>query len=402
LRNRTAIVAIVVGAGLLVAWMANWHQPGEASGNIAVSSQSRRTGYFYPTAAQWATLTVEPVRQHGFRAELVTEGKITIDEDRLTPIFSPYAGRVTKLFVKQGDVVVQGQPLFTVEATDMVQAQNEFIAAFTAVNKGRSSLNLAQIVDRRQRALYAGKAVPLKEVQNARAGLDTAENDMRSSEVALEAARSRLRMLGKSDDEIADFLEKGAIDPATPAFAPIAGTIVQRKAGPGQYIGAAASEPVFVIGDLSTVWLVAYVREAGAPEIRRGQPINFTVPAFPGRTFSSQIAHVGTSLDPSTRRLMVRATVDNSEGLLKPEMFASATIFTGEPDTAVSVPRTAVIYEGDTARIWVVREDKGIEFRRIAVGLTDGKMIQVTDGLKAGERIITKGSIFIARPTAGV
>ncbi len=70
---------------------------------------------------------------------------------------------------------------------------------------------------------------------------------------------------------------------------------------------------------------------------------------------------------------MVRATVDNAEKLLKPEMFASASIFTGEPDTAVSVPRTAVIYEGDTARIWVVRDDKGIEFRRIALGLTDGK-----------------------------
>jgi cobalt-zinc-cadmium efflux system membrane fusion protein len=66
------------------------------------------------------------------------------------------------------------------------------------------------------------------------------------------------------------------------------------------------------------------------------------------------------------------------------------------------VPRSAVIHEGDAARIWVVRDDKGIEFRRITVGLTDGKMIQVTDGLKVGERIITKGSMFIARPSAGV
>ena len=347
-------------------------------------------------------MTVEPVQPHGFRSELVTEGKIAIDEDRVTPIFSPYAGRVTKLLAKQGDTVVQGQPLFSVQATDMVQAQNEFIAAFTGVNKARSSLNLAQIIDKRQRMLYDGKAVPLKEVQNARAALDAAENDLRSGEVALEAARSRLRLLGKTDQEIAEFQEKGTIDPATPIFAPIGGTIVQRKAGPGQYFGVAASEPVFVIGDLSTVWLVAYVREAGAPEIRRGQRIRFTVPAFPGREFTSEIAHVGTSLDPATRRLMVRATVDNAERLLKPEMFASATIFTGEPDTAVSVPRSAVIYDGDVARVWVVRDDKGIEFRRITVGLTDGKMMQVVDGLRVGERIITKGSMFITRPSAGV
>jgi cobalt-zinc-cadmium efflux system membrane fusion protein len=292
--------------------------------------------------------------------------------------------------------------LFTVEAADMVQAQNEFIAAFTSFNKARSSLNLAQLVDKRQRMLFAGKAVPLKEVQNARATLDNAEDDLRSGEVALESARSRLRHLGKTDEEIAEFQEKGTINPATPIFAPIGGTIVQRKAGPGQYIGTAASEPVFVIGDLSTVWLVAYVREAGAPEIRPGQPIRFTVPAFPGRIFTSDVAHIGTSLDPTTRRLVVRATVDNSERLLKPEMFASATIFTGEPGTAVSVPRSAITYEGDVARIWVVRDDKGIEFRRISVGLTDDKMVQVVDGLRIGERIITKGSMFISRPSAGV
>ena len=152
---------------------------------------------------------VEPVQQRVFRSEHVTEGKITIDEDRSTPIFSPYAGRVTKLLVKPGDAVTLGQPLFTVEATDMVQAQNDFISAATALNKARSTLNLAQINDKRQRGLYEGKAVPLKEVQNAQATLDAAENDVRSAEIALEAARNRLRILGKTDQEITQFQEKG-------------------------------------------------------------------------------------------------------------------------------------------------------------------------------------------------
>jgi cobalt-zinc-cadmium efflux system membrane fusion protein len=93
-----------------------------------------------------------------------------------TPIFSPYAGRIAKLLVKPGDKVEQGQPLFLVEATDAVQAQNDFIAASTAFNKARSALNLAQIIDKRQRELFVGNAAPLKEVQNARAGLDAAEN----------------------------------------------------------------------------------------------------------------------------------------------------------------------------------------------------------------------------------
>jgi cobalt-zinc-cadmium efflux system membrane fusion protein len=392
--------ALLAGLGLAI-WTANFGHTGQPTPAAAAAGQSTRTGFFRPSAAQWATMTVETVQRHSFRAEVVTEGKIAIDEDRVTPVFSPYAGRVTRLLVKQGDVVVRGQLLFTVEATDMVQAQNEFIAALTALNKSRSALNLAQIVDKRQRLLYDGKAVPLKEVQNAGAALDTADNDLRSNEVALEAARNRLRTLGKTDQEIAEFQEKGTIDPATPIFAPIDGTIVQRKAGPGQYIGTGVSEPVFVIGDLSTVWLVAYVRESRASEIRPGQRVGFSVLAYPGRSFSSEIALVATSLAPSTRRLMVRATIDNTDRLLKPEMFASVAIHTGPDDMAVSVPRTAVIQEGDVTRVWVVRDDKGIELRRITVGLIAGQMIQVVDGLNAGERVITKGSMFTNRPAAG-
>ena len=399
--GRVSIAAILVllATPALFAWI--WHDQGKPDRNIAISSQSKRSSVFYPTAAQWATLTVEPVQQRVFRAELTTEGKIAVDEDRSTPIFSPYAGRVTRLLVKPGDVVERGQPLFTVEAADMVQAQNDFISASTALNKAKSALNLAQIVDKRQRELYEGKAVPLKEVQNARAALDAAENDLRSNDVALEAARNRLRILGKTDQEITDFQVKGTIDPSTPIYAPIAGTIVQRKVGPGQYIGSATSDPVFIIGDLSTVWLVAYIRETGAPEVRVGEALNFNVLAYPDRTFPANISYVATSLDPTTRRFMVRATINNSEGLLKPEMFANVTVFTGEGDAATAVPRAAVIYEGDAARIWIVRPDNGIELRRIKVGLIDGKMIQVLGGLKPSDRVITKGSLFIDRAATG-
>src|SRR5262249_41925126 len=167
-----------------------------------------------------------------------------------------------------------------------------------------------------------------------------------------------------------EFQEKGTINPATPIYAPIAGTIVQRKVGPGQYVGSGASDPVFVIGDLSTVWVVAYIRETEAPLVHIGQAIYFTVLAYPDKAFPANISYVAAALDPTTRRLLVRATVNNSAGLLKPEMFASVKILTGEGDTAIAVPRDAIIYEGGNARVWVVRDDKAIELRRIKVGLT--------------------------------
>jgi len=404
MRLQALLVLLLVMGGGAVFWIVKSLSAVEVVGaGAALSGHPERTrGLFYPTAAQWATLTIEPVQYRVFRSEHVTEGKIAVDEDRSTPIFSPYAGRVTKLFVKPGDTVTVGQPLFTVEATDMVQAQNDFIAASTALNKARSALNLAQIVDKRQRLLYEGKAVPLKEVQNARAALDAAENDVRSAEVALEAARNRLRILGKTDQEITEFQEKGTINPATPIYAPIAGTIVQRKVGPGQYVGSGATDPVFIIGDLSTVWVVAYIRETEAPNVRIGQAIYFTVLAYPDRAFPANVNYVAAALDPTTRRLLVRATVNNAAGLLKPEMFASVKILTGEGDAALAVPRDAVIYEADAARVWVVRDnDKAIELRRIKIGLTSGKMVEVLEGLAPNDRVITKGSLFIDRVAAG-
>ena len=397
------ILLFAAGAGI---WVAKSRTNSDTRDPAtAASSQSKKVaGVFYPTPAQWATLTVEPVQQRVFRSEHVTEGKIAVDEDRSTPIFSPYVGRVTKLFVKPGDSVTVGQPLFTVEATDMVQAHHVFISAAAAWNKARSAQNLAEIIDKRQRLLYEGKAVPLKEVQNARAALDAAENDVRSAEVALEAARNRLRILGKTDQEITEFQEKGTIDPATLISAPIAGTIVQRKVGPGQYVGSGSTDPVFIIGDLSTVWVVAYIRETEAPMVHVGQAIYFTVLAYPDCSFPANISYVAAALDPTTRRLLVRATVNNAAGLLKPEMFASVKILTGEGDNAVAVPRDAIIYEGESARVWVVREkdnEKAIELQRIKVGLTNDNMVEVLKGLAPGDRVVTKGSLFIDRVAAG-
>ena len=395
------ILVFAVGAGI---WVAKSRTNSDARDPDAAGQSKKVTGVFYPTPAQWATLTVEPVQQRVFQSEHVTEGKIAVDEDRSTPIFSPYAGRVLKLFVKPGDTVTVGQPLFTVQAADMVQAQNDFISAATALNKARSAQNLAEIIDKRQRLLYEGKAVPLKEVQNARAALDAAENDVRSAEVALEAARNRLRIFGKTDQEITDFQEKGTIDPATLITAPIGGTIVQRKVGPGQYVGSGSTDPVFIIGDLSAVWVVAFIRETEAPLVHVGQAIYFTVLAYPDRSFPANISYVAAALDPTTRRLLVRATVNNSAGLLKPEMFASVKILTGEGDKAVAVPRDAIIYEGEAARVWVVRDkdnEKAIELRRIKVGLTNGNMVEALKGLALGDRVVTKGSLFIDRVAAG-
>jgi membrane fusion protein, heavy metal efflux system len=402
-RPRRTAALIALGSAVFLVGAASWSliasRAKESDGGRpnTVSSVKNPPGVFSPTPAQWATLTVEPVKQLVFRPEHVTEGKIAVDEDRSTLIFSPFAGRVTKLLVKPGDSVERGQPLFTIEAADAVQAQNDFMAALAGVNKARSQVSLTRTIEQRLHTLYEGKATSLREWQQAQVDLTAAENDFRTAETALEATRNRLRILGKTEEEISNFQKTGTISREAPVFAPLAGTIVQRKVGPGQYLTAGASDPVFVIGDLSTVWLVAYVRETEAPNVQVGQAVQFTVLAYRDQVFPANVNYVATSLDPGSRRLLVRATINNAQHKLKPEMFASVSISTGEGDAALAVPRNAIIYEGDSARVWIARDDKSIELRQIKPGLASDGMIQVLEGLKSGDRVITKGALFIDR-----
>jgi len=375
---------------------------GRAAADPALKAAAQiQDGRFRLGEAQWATVAVQTVEPHLFRSEFRTEGKISIDEDRSTRIYPPYAGRVKTLLVAPGDRVQQGQVLFVIEAADSVEAQKDFVSALTARNKAASQVGLAQVVERRMTSLVRDKAAPLKELQEAQANLTAAENDLRSAVVALQAARNRLRLVGKTDGEIDAFEQTGVLTPDAPVYAPLAGVVLQRKVGPGQYVnaGASDSDPVFSIGDTSKVWLAAYVRESDAAKVRLGNHVAGNVLTYPDRVFTATVNYIAPAIEADSRRLLVRATVDNADGLLRPEMFASVMITFDEGRPMPGVPIESVIYEGSSARVWVVRDDRSLELRQIKLGLSDGRLIQVLDGLHAGEKVVTRGSLFIDRMT---
>ncbi|MCA6110188.1 efflux RND transporter periplasmic adaptor subunit [Bradyrhizobium cenepequi] len=400
-RQRLAVVVAVLAIAGGVAY-GSLNTKLAKNGHSEVSSQSRKGLQRYtPTPAEWASLSLQPVSERAFRAEYVTEGKIGIDEDRSTPVFSPYTGRITRLLARAGDSVVKGQPLFVIEAADTVQAQNDYISAMTSVNKAKSAVDLAQLQDNRAKDLFEGKAVPLKDYQQSQATLVQAQNDLRSAQTTLEAARNKLRILGFANEDIDTLRQKGGINPEITIFAPIGGTVVQRKAGPGQYVSSGASDPVYVIGDLSTVWLLAFVRESDAAKVAVGQDVTFSVMALPGRSLTARINYVAAAIDPVTRRLLVRATIDNADGALKPEMFANVTLYSPGDHPSVGVPKQALIYEGDQVRVWVAHQDKTIELRQVKPGITNGDLVEIVSNLRPGEQIVTKGSLFIDRAASG-
>lgn len=364
------------------------------------AAQAPAPGTFRPSDAQWSGLKIAPVEETNFRAERVADGKIANDDDTTTPVFSPYSGRVTKLFVKAGDHVKKGDPLLAVAASEFVQGQNDLISAAAALNTARSQLKLTTINENRQRKLYEAKAGALKDWEQAQADLESARNNLRAAEIAHAAVRNRLHILGEGDAQIDALAAARKMGAEAIVAAPIGGVVAQRQVGVGQYINSgAAGAPnlLFSIGNTSLVWLVANVRETDAPLMQLGAPVEVRVLAYPGRVFKAKLSYVAASVDSNSHRLPVRAEVENPEGALKPEMFASFTIITGDDRVAPAVPESAVVYEGETARVWVAHDDKTLSLRSIRAGrVIDGK-VEILEGLQPGEKIVTSGTLFIDR-----
>jgi cobalt-zinc-cadmium efflux system membrane fusion protein len=344
-------------------------------------------GTFHPSAQQLKTLTVEAVALRPFVSEERTEGKIAVNGDRSTPVYSPYSGRITRVIANLGDEVAQGAVLASIDASEFSQALSDLRA-------GEAQVKLARLAETRKHALYDIKGGSLADWQQSQA-------DLTAAETSLNAARSRLRILGRSDSQIDQLATAGDFEPATSIVAPIRGIVIDRQIGPGQYAQAGAATPVYTIADLSSVWLIANVREADTAKVRRGQSVEVRVLAYPDRTFSARVVYVAPTIDPNTHRLTVRAVIDNADGALKPEMFASFVITTSAADQSPAVPEGAVVYEGDTAHVWVLRSDDSLIVRPIRAGRTNAGFVEVLEGLKSGERVVTRGSLFIDRAAAG-
>jgi cobalt-zinc-cadmium efflux system membrane fusion protein len=143
------------------------------------------------------------------------------------------------------------------------------------------------------------------------------------------------------------------------------------------------------------------VREADAARVQRGQTVEVQVLAYPDRSFSAHVVYVAPTIDANTHRLTVRAVIDNPDGALKPEMFANFVILTGQAAQSPAVPEGAVVYEGEAAHVWVLGPDNVIAVRPIRVGRTNDGYVEVLQGLQSGDRVVTKGSLFIDRAAAG-
>jgi cobalt-zinc-cadmium efflux system membrane fusion protein len=380
-KERQIRVVAMAAAVLLIVVAAIWLGGALLRSPPAAPPTPSPQGTFRPSAQQRKTFSIDKVVLHEFVSAEATEGKIAVNGDRSTPVFSPYSGRVIQVLAKPGDTVRAGAPLAALAAAEFVQAQNDLSVAV-------AQLKLARLNETRKHALFDAKGGSLQDWQGAQADLITAQT-------VLESVRNRLRIYGKTDADIAAMEDARRVDQLTMLRAPIAGVVMDRQLGPGQFIQSGGGTALFTIADPSNVWLLANVRETDAGRVQVGQAVDVRVLAYPERVFKARISYVADAVDPVTHRLPVRADIDNRDGALKAEMFASFRIVTSDPTQGPAVPEAAVVYEGDAAHVWVDRDDGLIAYRAVRTGRSSDGLVEITEGLKPGERIVTKGGVFI-------
>jgi cobalt-zinc-cadmium efflux system membrane fusion protein len=384
--------------GLIVIWLlillARWTLT-----PVPSSEAAQPAGTFRPTADQLAGLTIKSAGTFNDSDQTVATGAIAADDTRGTPVFMPYGGQVTQVYVDAGAQVQRGQPLLKIRTPDFVDARNTLFAAAATQRTAAGALRIAEENNHRQEEIYKTAGGAFKDYRQSQSDLIAAQSALRSAESALGAARDKLAIFGKSPGEInrlEHVHEVSGIHVETTLHAPVGGLIASRAVSPGLVVSAGGSTPVFTITDPTHVWLIAQLTEDDAALVHIGDAVDVTTTAYPGRTFHAKIDNIAAALDPSTHRLPVRASIKNPDRALKPQMFASFIIKHNVTDpNALSIPSSAVIHEGDAARIWVALPNGLLQARTIKVGDSVAGMVKVLSGLKPGEKIVTGGAIFV-------
>lgn len=315
-------------------------------------------------------LHVEVAATQEVHSQLVTPATVEAQPSRMAKISPPLPGRVVKLFVRFGDAVAVGAPLFTLDSPDLVSAQTDYLKAKSGF--AQSERNLA-----RQKDLVDHGVGAQRDLEQAQTDRDNAQSE-------LDRATMRLRLLG---------IGPGGVGGPLTVRSPIAGRVIDLATAPGQF-QTDLTIPLMVVADLSSVWITAGVQEKDIRRVHAADDAVVALAAYPGEPIKGKVLFVGDLLDPETRTIKVRIELPNPDGRLKPGMFATVT-FSDKARTEVVVPTAAVVMHGDKSSVFVERSPWRFERRDVDVGEQIGDHIVVTRGLEAGARIVVANAVLL-------
>jgi len=335
------------------------------------------------TAGQLNAIKVGTVETYLFPVEKEAVGSIDFDDDLSVQVFPPYQGKLLKTFVELGDAVEKGQPLYTIDSPDLVQAESTLIGA--AATLALTTKELA-----RAKELYGTNGISEREIEQATSDEQTAEG-------ALKAARSSARVFGKTDAEIDQIIAGRKIDPALVVSSPVTGQITSMDAPPGLLVQPGNGPAPYSVADISIKWMLASVTESDSPLYFVGQPLEAKVMAYPGRVFKGTISKIYATVDPTTHRVTVRSEIADPNHELRPGMLATFVIRVQEPVQSVALPMTGVVRNGDgTMAAWVTTDRHRFIQRIVKLGLQRDGQYQVLEGLQRGDLAVSDGAVFLS------
>ncbi len=315
-------------------------------------------------------------------------GSLDFDENATVPVFSPYSGRILRADADIGDPVARGAALYTIDSPDLLQAESSLIAAAAAADLTQAALE-------RARDLFAHQGMAQKDYQQAVADEMTAAG-------ALRAARDALRIFGKNEAAIDAVIASRQVDSTLVIHSPVTGRISARAAQPGLLVQPGVSPAPYTVADTSTLWMIAAVPEGDIPQLKVGQPVSVRVAALGDTEFSAKVLVIGAAVDPSTHTAAVRAAIHDPDRRLRPGMLATFVIRIGDSVDSVGIPVKGVVREGDgSMSAWVVGDAHRFTRRNVKIGLQQDGIIQILEGVSAGERVVTDGAILLSNMLYG-
>jgi cobalt-zinc-cadmium efflux system membrane fusion protein len=298
-------------------------------------------------------------------------GVVEADPARLVKAVPPLSGRIVELPKQLGQAVGAGDPLFSLDSSDMALAHSD-------AAKAQAALVLAERNLERQRDLAQDEI-------GVRRDLEQAESDYRQATTEVQRTRVRLSQLGSAP---------AAANVRRYTFrSPIAGRVVELNGARGGFWND-TNAPIMTVADLSVVWVVASAHEKELASVFVGQPASITLDAYEGETISGNVRYVGAMLDADTRTVKLRIPLDNASGRLRPGMFAKVQV-RGPAHPAIVVPAAALVQSGFNTRVFVETAAWTFQPRIVRTGAALGDAVEVVDGLEPGERIVVKDGVLL-------
>lgn len=316
-------------------------------------------------------IAVEALAASPVREAIEVTAVIQPNQNRLARVAPRVPARVVKVYADLGQRVRAGQTLALMDSVEVGEAHAAFFRARSELDVARANLDRAE-------KLQAEQIIAQKEYLRIRSEHERAA-------IALHAAEDRLRILGVAIPSAAD----GNGASMFSLRAPFTGTVIEKDAVVGEL--ASPEKPVFTIADLSVLWIEADLYEKDLSRVRKGAEAEIRVAAYPDRVFTGRLTYLSEIMDRETRTIKGRIEVRNTEGLLKPEMFATATVATTTSGKAVSVPQEAVVLMDGKPTVFV-EENGGFEPREVTTGRQLSGRIMIESGLEEGEPVVVRGA----------